>query len=92
MEELRTLVIYDIENDRIRLKISETCLDYGLVRIQYSAFLGALNKNKREELFLKLSSILDDNAGKILLQPICNRDVKDVLLKENERLAEPEVL
>jgi CRISPR-associated protein Cas2 len=92
MEELRTLVIYDIENDRIRLRISETCLDYGLVRIQYSAFLGALNKNKREELFLKLSSILEDNTGKILLQPICNRDVKDLLLKENERPAEPEVL
>lgn len=92
MEELRTLLIYDIQDDRIRLRISETCLDYGLVRIQYSAFLGALNKNKREELFLKLSSILDDNTGKILLQPICNRDVKDVLLKENERPAEPEVL
>jgi CRISPR-associated protein Cas2 len=92
MEELRTLVIYDIENDKIRLKISETCLDYGLVRIQYSAFLGTLNKNKREELFLKLSSILDDNTGKILLQPICQKDVKDVLLKENERAAEPEVL
>ena len=92
MEELRTLVIYDIENDKIRLKISETCLDYGLVRIQYSAFLGTLNKNKREELFLKLSSILDDNTGKILLQPICSKDVKDVLVKENERAPEPEVL
>jgi CRISPR-associated protein Cas2 len=66
MEELRTLVIYDIEDDRIRLRISETCLDYGLVRIQFSAFLGTLNRNKREELFLKLSSLLDDNPGKIL--------------------------
>ncbi len=54
MEELRTLVIYDIEDDKIRLKISETCLDYGLVRIQFSAFLGTLNRNKREELFLRL--------------------------------------
>ena len=80
MEELRTLVIYDIENDRLRLKISETCLDYGLNRIQYSAFLGVLNKNKREELFLRLSSILDDNTGKIMLQPICGNDVKQVLL------------
>jgi CRISPR-associated protein Cas2 len=88
VEELRTLVIYDIENDRIRLRISETCLDYGLTRIQFSAFLGTLNRNKREELFLKLSSILDDNAGKILLQPICHKDVKDTLLKENEKTGE----
>jgi len=92
MEELRTLVIYDIEDDRIRLKISETCLDYGLVRIQFSAFLGTLNRNKREELFLKLSSLLADNPGKILLQPICDKDVKGILLKENEKPAEPEVL
>ncbi|MEX0806089.1 MAG: CRISPR-associated endonuclease Cas2 [Candidatus Binatia bacterium] len=92
MEELRTLVIYDIENDKIRLRISETCLDYGLVRIQYSAFLGTLNRNKREELFLKLSSILDDNAGKILVQPICNKDLRDVLLKENGKPAASEVL
>jgi CRISPR-associated protein Cas2 len=88
VEELRTLVIYDIENDRIRLKISETCLDYGLARIQFSAFLGTLNRNKREELFLKLSTILDDNAGKILLQPICHKDVKDTLLKENDKADE----
>ena len=88
MEELRTLVIYDIENDRIRLRISETCLDYGLARIQFSAFLGTLNRNKREELFLKLASILDTNAGKILLQPICHKDVKDTLLKENGKANE----
>jgi len=85
VEELRTLVIYDIENDRIRLKISETCLDYGLARIQFSAFLGMLNRNNREELFLRLTSILDDNAGKIMLQPICHKDVKEVLVKENDK-------
>jgi len=92
MEELRTLVIYDIPDDKIRLKISEACLDYGLVRIQYSAFMGTLNRNKREELFLKLCSLLDENAGKILLQPVCDQDVKDVLVQENEATEEPEVL
>ena len=92
MDELRTLVIYDIEDDGIRLKVSEKCLDYGLVRIQYSAFLGALNRNKREELFLRLCSLLDDNHGKIFLQPICDKDVKTVLIKENEKPSEPEVL
>jgi CRISPR-associated protein Cas2 len=92
MEELRTLVIYDIENDRIRLRISETCLDYGLMRIQFSAFLGTLNRNKREELFLRLTSILDDNAGKILLQPICHKDEKDVLVKENGKADEADAV
>ncbi len=92
MDELRTLVIYDIEDDKIRLRISETCLDYGLARIQYSAFLGSLNRNKREELFLRLCSLLEDNPGKILLQPICDKDVKDVLLKENEKPDEPDLL
>jgi CRISPR-associated protein Cas2 len=92
MDELRTLVIYDIENDKIRLKISETCLDYGLARIQYSAFLGALNRNKREELFFRLCSLLEDNPGKILLQPICEKDVKEVLLKENEKPDAPDIL
>ncbi len=86
------MVIYDIEDDKIRLKVSESCLDYGLVRIQYSAFLGALNRNKREELFLRLCSLLDHNPGKILLQPICDKDVKDVLVKENDKPEEPEVL
>lgn len=92
MEELRTLVIYDIEDDRIRLKVSEACLDYGLTRIQYSAFLGTLNRNKREELFLRLCSLLQDNPGKIFLQPVCEKDVRDVLVKENEKPNEPEVL
>jgi CRISPR-associated protein Cas2 len=92
MEELRTLVIYDIEDDRIRLKISDTCLDYGLTRIQFSAFLGALNRNKREELFLRLVSILGDNAGKLLLQPICHKDVQDTLRKENGKAEEAETL
>jgi CRISPR-associated protein Cas2 len=92
MEELRTLLIYDIEDDRIRLKVSETCLDYGLTRIQYSAFLGRLNRNKREELFLRLTTVLSTKAGKIFLQPICDRDVKDGLIKENAKPEEPGVL
>lgn len=54
MEELRTLIIYDIEDDKIRLKVSEACLDYGLTRIQYSAFLSRLNKNKRGGFFCGL--------------------------------------
>ncbi|HEV8717431.1 MAG TPA: CRISPR-associated endonuclease Cas2 [Candidatus Binatia bacterium] len=85
MEEHSTVVIYDIPDDRTRLRISEACLDYGLERIQYSAFQGKLTRNKREELFLRLKTILDEKPGKILVQPICEKDIKTAKFVENER-------
>jgi len=72
---MQTLVIYDIENDNIRNKMAEICKDYGLERIQYSAFLGELNHNKREELFLKLRKNLQRKKGNIQLFPICEKDL-----------------
>ena len=73
MEELRTLVIYDIVEDRIRTRIADTCLDFGLIRIQYSAFAGLLNRNKREELFLRLC----DRQSDLICAIQKHRDVGD---------------
>ena len=39
------LLVYDIPDDRKRTKIADACLDYGLDRIQFSAFLGWLLAN-----------------------------------------------
>jgi hypothetical protein len=55
--ELSTLVIYDIEDDRARLRVSEACKDFGLERLQYSCFRGKLSANKREELYERLRRI-----------------------------------
>src|SRR3990172_10797725 len=76
MEELSVYLFYDIEDDGIRNKVSETCKDYGLKRIQFSGFFGSLDRNKREELFLKLSHILKNKEGKILLLPVCEKDMR----------------
>ncbi len=91
MEELRTFVIYDIVDDRLRTKIADACLDFGLLRVQYSAFAGMLNRNKREELFLRLQNTLGNEVGKILLQPVCEKDVGQMLLHENDRPPEEDV-
>src|ERR1700730_9272232 len=74
MTENTTLVIYDCESDRVRLRVSETCLDYGLTRIQFSAFMGKLSRSMREELFLKLCAHLDGSPARLLMQPICDAD------------------
>jgi CRISPR-associated protein Cas2 len=69
-----TLVIYDIPDDRKRTKIAEVCLDYGLDRIQFSAFLGWLLPTQQEELFLKLKKTLGKAEGNIQLFNICLAD------------------
>jgi len=74
--ETAIYVFYDIEDDRLRGQVAETCKDYGLTRIQLSGFFGYLTKSKREELFLKFTHILKDQKGKILIQPVCDRDLK----------------
>ena len=91
LEEVRTFVLYDIVEDKTRASIADVCLDFGLVRVQYSAFAGMLNRNKREELFLRLRDTLGDEVGKILVQPVCEKDVVQMLLHENDTPPEEDV-
>ena len=72
---MKVLVIYDISEDKIRNKVAEVCKDYGLARIQWSAFFGKLSTNRREELFMKLTKTLKSNDGIIQLFPICSKDL-----------------
>ncbi|MCL4871736.1 MAG: CRISPR-associated endonuclease Cas2 [Anaerolineae bacterium] len=71
---MNCLLIYDIPNDRARSKIADACLDYGLDRLQYSAFSGNISRNLQEELFLKIRRILGKKPGNIQLIPICATD------------------
>ncbi|MFB0538433.1 MAG: CRISPR-associated endonuclease Cas2 [Anaerolineae bacterium] len=83
---MKHLVVYDIPNDRIRGKIADVCLDYGLDRIQWSAFLGDLTRTHQEELWQKLSHVLGKQPGNIQLFPICESDWKgrQVLVREGK--------
>ena len=58
------MLLYDIEDDRLRTRIADICMDYGLERIQFSAFFGKLNRNRRQELALKLQNELGDESGR----------------------------
>ncbi|MCI0708666.1 MAG: CRISPR-associated endonuclease Cas2 [Chloroflexi bacterium] len=70
----QVLLLYDIENDRIRGKVSNACLDYGLDRIQYSAFSGRLSRNHQEELMMQIEAFLDDGKAAVTLVRIGDRD------------------
>lgn len=78
------LVVYDIVNDRVRTRISDACLDFGLERFQFSAFSGHLDATKRRELFLRLKELLGQTSGRILIQPISNDDLDKRLTFQQE--------
>lgn len=79
---MKTFVSYDIVEDKVRRKIFEACKDYGLAHVQYSLFFGDLTRNRREELFQCIRRILGRKEGKVLMCPICDKDLR--LLKEIE--------
>lgn len=83
--EVSLVLIYDIEDDRVRTRVAEACLDYGLERIQFSAFFGKLNRNRRQELALRLVREVEGTSARIRIYPICEDDLKDMWSLEQFR-------
>jgi CRISPR-associated protein Cas2 len=67
---MQSLLIYDIPDDRARQKIADACLDYGLQRIQYSAFAGDLTRTHQRELFGEIKRRLGRKAGNVQFFPL----------------------
>lgn len=84
--EISVVLIYDIENDRLRTRASDICLNYGLERIQFSAFFGKLNRNRRQELALQLQREIGGESGRIRIIPVCEQDLKDMWVLDQYRL------
>ena len=80
-----TLVIYDISDDNIRLKVANICKRFGLSRIQKSAFLGDIPSARRKELVMKLRRSLK-GEGNIQVFVICKPDfsLREVIGSEGE--------
>lgn len=68
------ILLYDIPSDKKRKKIADACLDYGLDRIQYSAFTGNISRNLQQELFQKITRILGQADGRIWLLPVGEKE------------------
>lgn len=63
-------VIYDISENRIRSRVAKICKNYGLFRVQKSAFLGDLNKNEADSLGLECEAIVE-GADSVYVFPMC---------------------
>jgi CRISPR-associated protein Cas2 len=75
---MMTWVVYDISNDRVRGRVAKMCKEYGLYRVQKSAFLGDLNKNETDELLLRCKDIVDGEDDSVYVFPMCDDDYRKV--------------
>ena len=63
-------VIYDISENRYRSRVAKICKNYGLFRVQKSAFLGDLNRNESDSLALECEAIIDESDS-VYVFPMC---------------------
>lgn len=74
-------VIYDISENKVRSRIANFCKDYGLERVQESAFLGNLTKNKAEMLALEIKRFVNEKQDKVFIVPAGKDEfVKKIIL------------
>ena len=63
-------VIYDISDNRIRSFVAKLCKNYGLFRVQKSAFLGDLNRNESDSLALECEAAIEESDS-VYVFPMC---------------------
>jgi len=73
---MQTLVIYDISSSTVRERLAKRLFDYGLQRVQLSAFCGELNSHDREVLLKELPKFIGGERDRIYVVPLCERCVR----------------
>jgi CRISPR-associated protein Cas2 len=81
---MRYVVIYDITDDNLRALVAETLKDYGLQRIQYSAFIGDLRRDELNSLLVDLKNLIRDLKENVQLYPLC-----DMCFKGRKEVGKP---
>ncbi len=71
-------IIYDIVEDKVRSRVARACKQYGLERVQKSAFLGKLESNRFDELSEKCRSLINEKVDSVYLFPFCQEDFRKV--------------
>ncbi len=85
------LIAYDIPDNRRRLKVAKTLLDFG-GRVQYSVFEARLDGKLLEELVGRIGEILDKDEDSVKIYPLCATCESGIrILGQERRLREEDV-
>lgn len=68
-------VIYDISDNNVRTKVVNICKNYGLFRVQKSAFIGMTSKNKAEMMTIEFRQVVGKEDA-VFIIPACEQCFK----------------
>ncbi len=72
------VLLYDIEEDRLRNRVAQICLDFGLARIQFSAFFGRITRNLREQMTLRILNEVEKKNARVRIMPVTEESLADM--------------
>lgn len=72
--------MYDIEKDKARTKVAKYCKQAGLYRVQYSVFLGKMNKSEKDTLALMIEDLIDPLVDKVYMFAMGQNELKQCLM------------
>lgn len=75
-----TWVMYDVVRDRVRNKVMKTCEKSGIYRVQYSVWLGNLNKTQCRELRTRIEDLINPEEDRVYIFPMCKEDFNSCIL------------
>ncbi len=70
----RYIVVYDVSDDKARLRLAELLQRKGLSRIQKSAFVGELTRAELKDLLRRAQEIIDLATDILHIIPVCRYD------------------
>jgi CRISPR-associated protein Cas2 len=72
------VLLYDIEDDRLRNRVAQICLDFGLERIQFSAFFGRITRNLREQMALRILNEVEKQNARVRIMPVTEESLANM--------------
>ncbi|MEA5402801.1 CRISPR-associated endonuclease Cas2 [Arcicella sp. DC2W] len=73
-------VLYDIKNDKARIKVAKICKQSGLYRVQFSVFLGTIDRNMKDSLQLQIEDLIDEKTDSVYIFPMSKNELQETVL------------
>ncbi|MET3129552.1 CRISPR-associated protein Cas2 [Arcicella rosea] len=73
-------VLYDIKNDKARTKVAKICKQSGLYRVQFSVFLGTIDRNMKDSLQLQIEDLIDEATDSVYIFPMSKNELQETVL------------